>query len=87
MQKTAADPISPAKPKKVLPVFFLIITLTALVALLGGCATLAEVDRSYVNQPAMDLRTRQTPTQLPALTNLGTIQRGSAGGACTVCAH
>jgi hypothetical protein len=54
---------------------------------MNACATLSEIDRSYVNQPAMDLRTRQTPPQLPALTNLGSIQRGTAGGACTVCAH
>ncbi len=52
-----------------------------------GCASLAETDRGLLNTPAMDLRTRQTPEQSSVLTTLGSLKKGNAGGACTVCAH
>lgn len=52
-----------------------------------SCASLSEVDRSHVNRPTMDLRVRQTPPQTPTLSSLGSIQRGTAGGTCSTCAH
>jgi hypothetical protein len=47
---------------------------------------MSNVERSYVNHPAMDLKNRQTPAPQNVLTNLGTVQ-STAGGTCATCAH
>ncbi len=59
----------------------------------SGCAensflvTRAELDRSTVNKPAMDLRTRQTPKQVAGLSSFGSLSDTTSSSGCTVCAH
>jgi hypothetical protein len=54
---------------------------------ISGCASMENVDRSYVNHPALNLR---SPNQLgePApASGLRNLKRTSGGGACSVCAN
>jgi hypothetical protein len=52
----------------------------------GACSSLAQLDRSYLNHPAMDLSGQQTPAPSSIVTGLeGLSRKGSA--ACSVCAH
>jgi uncharacterized protein YceK len=57
-----------------------------LLLLLSGCASLAEMDQSLVNHPAMDLHTRLTPERASYLTILDNNSQGKASG-CLNCAH
>ncbi len=52
-----------------------------------GCASMADVERGYLNHPAMDLTARLTPDPAPALSPLGDLSAASGSGACFVCAH
>ncbi|MDZ4678167.1 MAG: hypothetical protein SGI74_11745 [Oligoflexia bacterium] len=62
----------------------LLVLVTALVV---GCASMSDVERGYVNHPAMELKNRLTPASQSVLTNLNAVSQSSAGVACATCAH
>jgi hypothetical protein len=49
-------------------------------------SSMADIDRSALNHPAMDLNTRLTPAPTTLLTGLESPSQGSSS-ACSVCAH
>jgi hypothetical protein len=53
----------------------------------AGCAGAAVIDRSFVNQPAMDVREANLLGAPSPSTGLRNLKKSSGTGACAVCAH
>ncbi|HEY8280619.1 MAG TPA: hypothetical protein VIH99_13395 [Bdellovibrionota bacterium] len=54
--------------------------------LLAGCASLESVDRSYVNQPAMELRDGNILGAPSPASGLRNMKKAGGGESCSVCA-
>lgn len=59
----------------------------AILVLLFGCASRAELDRSRLNHPGMDLSKNPTRPVAQEISPLGSLEGGGAAGACATCAH
>lgn len=53
--------------------------------LVGACEFSREMNRSYLNHPAMDFRNRQTSEPKGMLTGLDAIGSSSSSGVCSTC--
>jgi hypothetical protein len=61
------------------------------VVCLSLCATLGcthyQMDRSYVNDPMMDLNPAMATSEVSPLSGLNNRSQSSGGNSCSVCAH
>lgn len=51
-----------------------------------GCAA-ADIDRSYVNDPKMDIRSKTVVSDYAPLSGLTSRNKAGEGASCSVCAH
>lgn len=63
------------------------LTLLFLASVVGGCASMQDVDRSYLNHQAMDLRSANNLGEPCPSTGLRHMKKTLGGETCTVCAH